>query len=102
MKLSAGFVVYGLRETYAELGEYEFRVVLDPRTYSDCHESNLSIVDSDGNRMVHTLRRWGRKMNCSFVVDEETADGVSSINLELKSNDGSINKSRLSMWIIKP
>lgn len=97
-----GFVVYGLRETYAELGEYEFRVVLDPKKYSDSHESTLSIVDSDGNRMPHNLRRWGRKMNCSFVVDEETADGVSSINLELKSNDGSVDKVRLSMWIIKP
>lgn len=100
--MTTGFVVYGLRETYAELGKYEFRVVLDPKRYSDCHESSLTIVDSDGKPMVYDVRRWGRKLNCSFVVNDATADGVSSVNMELKSNDGSIEKFRLSMWIIKP
>ena len=100
--MTAGYVVYGLRETYPELGKYSFRVVLNPKVYSDCHESKMTMVDSDGTPMYFDVRKWGRKINCSFVIDEETADGVSSISLELKTDDGTWNRSRLSLWIIKP
>lgn len=100
--MAAGYVVYGLREIYSELGEYEFKVVLDPKQYSDGHESEMDLVDSDGNQMRYTLRKWGRKLNCVFTVDLKTADGVSSINMELKDKKGLINRCRLSMWIIKP
>jgi hypothetical protein len=100
--LASGYVVYGLRETYAELGKYEFRIVLDPKQYSDGHDSTLSIVDSDGTIMSFDVRKWGRKLNCSFEIREDTADGVASISLQLVADDGTVNRSRLTMWIIKP
>lgn len=100
--MADGYVVYGLREIYYELGKYEFKIVLDPKRFTDGHESMISFIDSDGNTMKHSVRKWGRKLNCTFIVDEDTPDGVSSIDMNLKPDIGQEMKKRLSIWIIKP
>lgn len=96
------FVAYNLRETYHELGEYEFKVVLHPRVFKNSHESSLSLVDSDGKPMSFVIKKWGRKINCSFTVDENVADGVSVARLEMRDERGEIHQGRFSFWVIKP
>lgn len=95
------FVVYNLRETYHELGKYEFKVVLNPRFFKNSHESNLELVDSDGRLMRYELNRWGRKLNCSFVIDETVADGVSRAKLSLKDDNDNVHGGTISFWVIK-
>lgn len=96
------FVAYNLRETYHELGEYEFKVVLHPKVFKNSHNSELSIVDSDGKPMKFTVKKWGRKINCTFLVDEAVADGVSVARLMMKDEKGETHQGRLSFWVIKP
>jgi hypothetical protein len=40
---------------------------------------------------------WGRKINCKFVIDNDVADGVSSVTVKIKDESF-----RLIFWVIKP
>ena len=67
------FQVYGLAQTYPELGEYSFKVVLNPRLYKSGQDFDVCIVDSDRKPVKFELKRWGRKLNVTFVIDEALA-----------------------------
>ena len=95
------FVAYNLRETYAELGEYEFKVVLSPKHFKNSHSSELSLRDSDGKTMRHEVNRWGRKMNCKFTIDDDCSDGVAACRLVLRDDRGRETVQQLTFWIIK-
>lgn len=95
------FVVYNLRQTYHEPGEYEFRVVLDPSVFRDSRGSELSVVDADGRPLTMTVRRWGRKMNCVFVIDDGVADGVVRVVLSLRRDDGTDVRRNVTFWVVK-
>lgn len=96
------FITYNLRETYHELGNYDFKIVLDPRFFKNGHLSELACIDSDGRPMRFDVQKWGRKINCSFVIDQTVADGVSVVKMYLKDDDGHEHADRLSFWVIKP
>jgi hypothetical protein len=95
------FVVYGLRDTYHELGRYEFKVVLNPRFFKNSHDCELELVDGAGKPMRYELNRWGRKLNCSFIFDSEVADGVSRAMMSLRSDSGQVHVGQISFWCIK-
>jgi hypothetical protein len=96
------FVVYNLRETYHELGQYEFKVVLNPKFFKNSHRSELILVDSDGKPMRFDVKKWGRKINCSFTIDPTVADGVSQAHLKLLTEKEELVAGRLTFWVIKP
>lgn len=96
------FVIYNLRETYHELGEYEFKVVLDPRSFRNGHFSELTCLDSDGKPMKFEVQKWGRKINCKFLIDKSVADGVANVRMDLKDDEGHQHPGRTSFWVIKP
>lgn len=96
-------LVTGLRETYHELGEYEFKVVLDPERFDNSHHCGVEMLDSDGKPMRCSVRHWGRKMICSFAIDRDVTDGVSTILVRLRDDEASSSITvRYSMWVIKP
>ncbi len=96
------FVVFNLRQTYHELGEYEFKVVLSPKFFKNSHSSEFSLVDSDGRKVPHIIKKWGRKVNCSFVIDEGVADGVAVVRLVCKDEKDQVDLCTFSFWIVKP
>jgi len=96
------FVFYNLRETYHELGEYEFKIVLDPKSFRNASLSEVSIKDSDGRGMKFSFEKWGRKINCKFLIDREVPDGVSTITMKLKDDAGHEYNGISRFWVIKP
>lgn len=96
------YVVYGLRETYHELGQYEFKVVLSPKKFRNSHASDLVLFDSSGKPVQFELHKWGRKMNCKFVIDQSVSDGISVAKLSLHDASGNILSTNISWWVIKP
>lgn len=92
------FVVYSLDETYPELGEFSFKVVLSPRFGGSETSFDIRMVDSDRKPMRFVLRRWGRKLNVTFTIDRDVSDGVSTAAIV---RDGQ-EFGRLSFWVIKP
>lgn len=96
------YVLYNLRETYHELGDYEFKIVLDPRFFKNGHLSELSGVDSDGKALPLDVQKWGRKINCRFRLDKNVSDGVSVVSMKLKDDEGYETCGRISFWVIKP
>ena len=95
---SPKYQVYSMRETYHELGEYQFKVVLNSRFYRTGHDFSVEMFDSSNQRMNFKYEIWGRKLNITFVIDKNVSDGVAYVNV-MKGN----NKiARLSTWVIKP
>jgi hypothetical protein len=95
------FIVYNMRETYAELGEFEFKVVLSPRHFKNCHGSEMKVVDSAGREMSCETKKWGRKLTCRFAISTETADGVARVSLLLGDDSGHSYSQQLEFWVIK-
>jgi hypothetical protein len=100
-KSPAKFLVYNLRETYHEPGRFEFKIVLNGRFFRNSHLSEVEIVDSDGKPMRHEVSKWGRKINCVFVIDDRVSDGVAHARLTLVPERGEKIKERVSWWVIK-
>lgn len=94
---SPRFQVYGLDETYPELGRYSFKVVLSPRHYRSEEEFSVDVVDSDRKPMRYVVRKWGRKLNVEFDITPDTSDGVSVARI-LKNGT---EIGRLTWWVIK-
>lgn len=89
--------VYGLRETYPEIGEYDFKIVLNPRFYKSGHDFRVEVVDSDGKPAPFKYEIWGRKINVKFVVTSNVSDGVSRADIFR----GDQNVGRVTWWVIK-
>lgn len=96
------FVVYNLRATYHELGEYEFKVVLHPDMFKNSHESEITITDSDGRPLPFTVKKWGRKINCVMTIGQNVSDGVAMVRMTLKNESAEPVNRSFSFWVIKP
>lgn len=97
--MSARYQVYNLRETYHELGRYEFKVVLSPRNFKNAHGFRVEMHDSDRHPMSHDSEVWGRKINVRFEINGRTADGVSRVNVYTPKGD---LLCQLNYWVVKP
>ena len=95
---SPKFLVYGLDETYPELGEYSCKIVLSPRFSNSGSDFDVRLIDSDRKPLRFELKRWGRKLNVTFYIDRNAADGVATIIIVR----GIQEVGRLGFWIIKP
>lgn len=95
---SPRFQVYGLEETYPELGRFSFKVVLNSRFYKSGEDFRVDLVDSDRKPMRFEVKRWGRKLNVSFDIDPQTSDGVSVAAISRAGQE----VGRLTFWVIKP
>jgi hypothetical protein len=91
------YVVYNLQDVYPQLGEFEFKIVLNGFFFKNARNSEVTIVDSDGKQMKFSYEVWGRKINCKFMIDNDVADGVSSVLVRVKDEEF-----RLIFWVIKP
>ncbi len=96
------YVIYNLRETYHELGQFDFKIVLDPRFFKNGHLSDVTLIDSDGKKMDCHVEKWGRKINCGFVVSAKVPDGVATVNMTLRDDAGKELTTRAQFWVIKP
>jgi hypothetical protein len=83
------YVVYNLENVYPQLGEFDFKIVLNDSFFKSARNSVVTCVDD--------YEVWGRKINCKFIIDRNVADGVSSISVKIKNEDF-----RLIFWVIKP
>lgn len=96
------FVIFNLRETYHELGKFDFKIVLDPRFFKNGHLSDVTLVDSDGKKIDCDVEKWGRKINCVFSVTDQVPDGVTTVNMILRDDGGKELTTRTQFWVIKP
>ena len=92
------FQVYGLDEIYPELGSYSFKIVLSPRYYKTGQDFDVCVIDSDRKSVQAELKHWGRKLNVSFLITDQTADGVASVIISRNGQE----TGRFHFWVIKP
>jgi hypothetical protein len=95
---SPKYQVYGIRETYHELGQYQFKVVLNPRFYKTGHDFRVEMFDSSNRPMNFKFEIWGRKINITFEIDDYVSDGVAQATVFRGNNQ----LSRFTFWVIKP
>lgn len=96
------YIIYNLRETYAETGRFEFKVVLNPDVFKNGMESWVTLVDADRRSIPLDIKRWGRKINCAFTIDQNVPDGVVTVQLRLKDEGNEKSHvGKASFWVIK-
>ena len=98
MAPSPRFQVYGLDETYPELGHFSFKVVLNPKFFKSGMELDVLLLDSDKKSMPFEVKKWGRKLNVEFNITPSVPDGVSTAIISKNGTE----VGRLTFWIIKP
>jgi hypothetical protein len=90
-----------LLEVYAHPGQQDVKFIIDPRESVGIDHVGVSMSDSDGRPMDFTFKRWGTKLNLSFVIDGSTPDGVSIIDVTLRGRSIGEVRERFSLWTIK-
>lgn len=94
------FVVIGKRDTYHELGDHEFKLVVDTARFVP-HSSSISVVSHDGKPIDSRVRFWGNKLNCAFNLHDGLADGVARMDVQLcQRSDGRYVTHPVFFWII--
>ncbi len=89
-------VFVGLHETYHQKGEYSFKIVFSQDKFHNCHDVSVEFIDPSGSAMSVDVKRWGRKMVCSFCIDDRVPDGVVAVRLTIGTK-----KVTRSFWVIK-
>lgn len=95
-RFDGNIVVIDLLGTYHEPGSYSFKVVLNPKRFNNGQDVVILMYDPECRTMPIDVKRWGRKLICSFVIDENVPNGVCVINIRSESMD-----ENLHCWVIK-
>lgn len=102
MKVASNdFIVTNLLGTYAFLGEHEFKISLNPKKFKNSQSADVHLLDSDGRAIGYALKRWGRKIVCTFWLDENVSDGVAAVKLTLCDAKNRRHDHMLHFWVIK-
>ncbi len=89
-----------LREIYTEPGEYVVKLMIDPDLSSEIDGARAVVTNADGSPLRQSFRRWGTKLTVGFTIDQDTPDGVATIDVSLAAKDRTI-PSRFMFWVIK-
>ena len=90
-----------LLEVYAHPGPQNVKFIIDPGDSSSVERVEVRMTNSDGLPMDLQVKRWGTKLNVSFLVDAETPDGVAVIDVFLRGRSIGEVRERFDCWIIK-
>jgi len=90
-----------LLEVYAYPGEHAVKFIIDPAESPDVESVNVMMTNADGKPMRFSFKRWGTKVNLSFLIDEATPDGVSIIDISLSRPQVGETRERFDFWTIK-
>lgn len=100
-KFRGNMLVHDFRETYHMRGEYTFKIVLNPERFKSCHDARVVMYDPERQPMDLFIDRWGRKMKCTFIIDDRVSDGVCVVKIDLKDKGGGNVEEILHCWVIK-
>lgn len=92
--------IIDLRETYHEMGDYSFKIILNPKHFKSSHESNVCLYSTTHDIMECDVKKWGRKINCSFKIDQFMQNGVCMIEMDLIDDNGVHHKEIRKFWVV--
>lgn len=100
-KSDSNILVRDLLDTYHELGECSFKIILNPKLFKNAHDIKVEMTDAENNKMPVEIRYWGRKINCTFHLTTSTPNGVNVTNISAVTDKGKTVKKKLHYWVIK-
>lgn len=92
-------VVFDIREIYHELGKFSFKIVFNKK-FKNCFDAKVSIVDSNNNNIDLETQYWGRKINCCFLIDANSPQGVYTLKVKMDCLNETVNEN-FNFWVIK-
>lgn len=95
--ISAG----SLRDVYPSQGRFEAKMMIETRASISTERVEVSMRNSDGERMKYSAKRWGTKVNLVFDIGPDTPDGLSIIDITMYPYKGESTRERLSFWVVK-
>ena len=90
-----------LNEVYSAKGEYTAKLMIDPQVSQELESVDVTIRNADGSPLGYSFKRWGTKLNLSFVIDDLTPDGVAVIDINLMGKRQKALHRRFCFWIVK-
>ena len=100
-KLRNQITILDFKRTYHEKGACDFRIVLNKEYFNNGHDISVDMIDPEGQHVAVDVKCWGRKINCSFTIDDDMPDGVCVLNIDLHNKKGKIMRETLHCWVIK-
>jgi len=94
-------VVLNFRDTYHEVGDYEFKIILDPKRFKNGHRATIRMMNADRKEVSLDVNRWGRKINCFFSINDDDPSGVYVVNFRINDDDGNEIDKTFHCWVIK-
>lgn len=89
-----------LKDIYSDKGVYSVKFLVDSSISQGLTSCDVTMFDCDGQLIKSEFRRWGTKVNVSFVVDSSVPDGAAIIELLMSGSSGTVNE-RFRAWVIK-
>lgn len=89
-----------LQDVYVQPGRYSAKLMIDPELSPEINDVDVSIRNADGSPFDFTYRRWGTKLNVTFLIDDGTPDGVATVDVSMTGRSRNIQK-RFCFWIVK-
>ena len=100
-KFDGNIVVFDLLDTYHELKEHCFKIVLSPKIFKNSHDVMVEMLDANNEPLELDVRRWGRKINCTFDLTKSVPDGVCVIKMKASTGSGKKITETFHCWVIK-
>ena len=100
-KLGGSIVVLNFRDTYHEIGEYDFKIILDKKKFKNGHDATIKMADAEKKDVSLDVKRWGRKINCHFSLSEKDPNGVYVVSFNARDDKGNDVEKSFHCWVIK-
>jgi len=98
-KLAPKISTVGLDNTYYMPGTYDFRFIMGGLG-SIVKSLDVEMLDPDRAPLSSSFRLWGKKVMCSFLIENTTPSGVCIFKIRASDNTGKSIEAIFSPWVI--
>lgn len=88
------------QDTYCELGEHTFKVVLNQHYFKNSNKVKIKLYDPSGKEMQARVDNWGRKMFVTFNITNDLSNGVAIISIDAEKDNKEKFNHKSYFWLI--
>jgi len=93
--------VLNFSDTYHETGHYEFKIILHKKKFKNGHHATVGMVNAEGRDVGLDVKKWGRKLNCFFSIEEHDPDGIYRVSVSAQDDFGNDINEEFDCWVVK-
>lgn len=99
-KSQEDIIVIDFEGSYCQKGEHCFKLVLNKKVFKDSQCVDIDLISPENDRLEIDVKKWGRKINCCFTIEDEWTDGVYLVKISYEK-DNEKKQKYLECWIVR-